>query len=139
MVGGDQKCEFAFNLFSTVSYPFFCYQNAPSNFQTVLVATDIEEEDIAVNLDIAREFAREHQLPLLEVNLTTGGKTDDAFSAIVEKIMQVYGKYRPSMVGKYLDFRLQTDLIQNSQLVLLHDCCRLYKLFFIKINVYHKL
>ena len=66
-----------------------------------------------MNLDIAREFAREHQLPLLEVNLSTGGKVDNAFSTIVEKIMQVYGKYRPSMVGKYtLLTSLITELLQ---------------------------
>ena len=79
---------------------FTLFQNAPSNFQTVLVATDVEEEDVGVNLDAAREFAREHQLLLIEVNLATRKKVNDAFSAIVGKIMQVYGKYRPSMSGK---------------------------------------
>ena len=42
-----------------------------------------------MNLEIARQFAREKQLPLIECNLDSGASVESAFTTLVDKIMML--------------------------------------------------
>lgn len=67
---------------------FYTPQNAPMRFQVVLVATDPSADESEVNIDIARQFAREKQLQLVECDVDKLPHTERTFAAIVEKIME---------------------------------------------------
>ena len=54
------------------------------------MATDMASEDTEVNKEIARQFAREKQLPLLECDVEDMDQVEDTFIAIVEKIMEAW-------------------------------------------------
>lgn len=72
---------------------YFLYvQNASSNFKIVMVATGIEDESTASNLVMARDYASGRNLPLIEVNLSTGTNVSESFDKIVEMAMAVHGK-----------------------------------------------
>ena len=66
----------------------------------VLVATDLTTEDSEVNLDIARQFAREKNLRLVECDVEEGASVEDTFEVIVAKIMDVWDGGSGSVAGE---------------------------------------
>ncbi len=62
-------------------------QNAPQRFQVVLVATDLAAESAAVNLEIARQFAANKRLELVECEAEDQEKVDRTFLKVIDKIM----------------------------------------------------
>ena len=76
-------------------------QNAPSRFQVVLVATDTSVEDVEVKLDIARQFAKEKQIPLVECNVEDLNHVEQAFAVVVERIMNSWDD-GSSMIGQFI-------------------------------------
>lgn len=61
--------------------------NAPVNFQVVLVAIESSSEDADFNLEMVRQFAREKQLQLVTCNARDSAKVQEAFQILIEKIM----------------------------------------------------
>ena len=53
----------------------------------ILVATDVTCEAASVNLEIAKHFAREKELELLECNMSNQKQVDEIFLKLVDKIM----------------------------------------------------
>lgn len=65
----------------------FSLQNAPVNFQVVLVAIESNSEDTDFNMEMVRQFAREKQLQLVTCNVRDSAKVQEAFQILIEKIM----------------------------------------------------
>ncbi len=62
-------------------------KNAPSRFQVVLVGIDENDEDGDVDKDIARQYATEKGLKLVELKLSDQAKVEEAFSTVISMIM----------------------------------------------------
>ena len=62
-------------------------QNAPQRFQVVLVATDLNAESASVNLEIARQFAIEKRLELVECDVEEQEHVDRTFLKVIDKVM----------------------------------------------------
>ena len=62
-------------------------QNAPQRFQVILVATDLNAESASVNLEIARQFAAEKRLELVECDVEEQEHVDRTFLKVIDKIM----------------------------------------------------
>ncbi|XP_011406319.1 PREDICTED: ras-related protein SEC4-like [Amphimedon queenslandica] len=90
---GSQGCLLVFNAAKSASFSGISYwldeikTNAPSNFQTVLVATGIDDPTTEEQLVIAREFAKEKGLTFKEVNLGNLSQIEDAFNTVIGLIM----------------------------------------------------
>lgn len=90
---GSHGALLAFTLKKETSFVSLNYwleeikNNAPSRFQVVLVATDTGIEDVEVKLEIARQFAKEKQIPLVECNVEDLTSVEQAFDVVVERIM----------------------------------------------------
>ena len=56
----------------------------------LLVATDLTAESASINLEIARQFATEKQLELVECCPEDQEKVDDVFLKLIEKIMATW-------------------------------------------------
>jgi GTPase SAR1 family protein len=90
---GSHGCLLTFNLAKTSSFSGLNYwlgeirTNAPTRFQTVLVGTGVGDPNADGQLDIAREFARDQQLTLKEINVTNQAQVQDAFNTLIDKIM----------------------------------------------------
>ena len=54
------------------------------------MATDVNSHDAEVNKEIARQFAKEKQLQLVECDVDDTNQVEDTFVAIVEKIMDTW-------------------------------------------------
>ena len=54
------------------------------------MATDVNSHDAEVNKEIARQFAREKQLQLMECDIDDINQVEDTFTAIVETIMDTW-------------------------------------------------
>ena len=63
-------------------------QNAPQRFQVLLVATDTTAESAPVNLEIARQFAMEKQLEMMECDVEDVDKVDNTFLKLIDKVMK---------------------------------------------------
>jgi small GTP-binding protein len=61
--------------------------NAPVNFQVVLVAVSSGSEDTDFNVEAARQFAREKQLTLMTCEMDDKVKVQQVFQTVVERIM----------------------------------------------------
>ncbi len=68
--------------------PLLHPQNAPQRFQVVLVATDLKAESASVNLEIARQFAAEKQLELVECDVDEEEQVDKTFLALISRVMR---------------------------------------------------
>ena len=66
----------------------------------VLVATDTGIEDVEVKLEIARQFAKEKQIPLVECNVEDLTSVEQAFDVVVERIMNSWDD-GSSMIGQF--------------------------------------
>jgi DNA-binding transcriptional regulator of glucitol operon len=62
-------------------------QNAPVNFQVVLVAVSSGSDDTDFNVEAARQFAREKQLTLMTCEMDDKVKVQQVFQTVVERIM----------------------------------------------------
>lgn len=62
-------------------------QNAPQKFQVILVATDTKSEESALNLEIARQFAKEKQMELHLCDIEEQESVDSTFLALIQMIM----------------------------------------------------
>ena len=54
----------------------------------MLVATDADSEEAELNLELARHFAREKQLPLLACEVGDGARVKEVFCQLVERVME---------------------------------------------------
>ena len=53
----------------------------------MLVATDAQSEEGEMNLEMAKHFAREKQLPLMACNVEDSARVQELFRNLVERIM----------------------------------------------------
>ena len=90
-------------------------QNAPSRFQVVLVATDTGIEDVEIKLDIARQFAKEKQIPLMECNVEDLTSVEQTFATVVDRIMSTWND-GSSIIGQWPRFISQNYVIVQSKI-----------------------
>lgn len=62
-------------------------QNAPQRFRVILVATELDAESASVNLEIARQFAAEKHLELLECDFENQEQVDSVFLRLIDRVM----------------------------------------------------
>ncbi len=63
---------------------------------------DEDDDDTEFNKDIARQYAREKQLKLVELRLDNQAKVEEAFMTVVQKIMDTWQAQSGAAVGKVI-------------------------------------
>lgn len=62
-------------------------QNAPEGFQVILVATELDDESADANLQIARHFAMEKDLELLECDIEDKKQVESVFLRLIDRVV----------------------------------------------------